>query len=234
MAELNIYGPIGSFGDSDGITAQAFSEDLAQFDPSEDLELYISSPGGVIRDGLTMYGDLVRRPGAVNVHIHGVVGSIASVIAMAGDSITMAQSARYMIHNPMGPSAIAFGGSDTLREAAEHTLRTADVLDGMRDATADVYAARTGSSRAQIVEWMAAETWFNAAESRKHGFADKIAANKALVASSSVKPFAQAITDEDELLEVQQLVESLPIRERQLPSAEAFAFAKAKLQLTTL
>ena len=164
MEELHLYGPIGNVSDSEGITAESFSQTLSEIDSAEPLDLFISSPGGVVRDGLTMYSELVRRPGPVNVHVQGVVGSIASVIAMAGDTITIAESARYMIHNPMGPSAIAFGEADTLRQAAEETLKVADVLDGMRDATADVYAARTGTDREQILEWMAAETWFNSEE----------------------------------------------------------------------
>lgn len=235
MAELNIYGQIGHFNGVKGLTSIEFAQQLAEIDPSEDLSLYMSSPGGVIREGLTMYSDLARRPGMVNIHIHGVVGSIASVMAMAGDTITMAQSAKLMIHNPMGPSALAFGDSDTLREAAEHNIRTAEVLDGMRDETADVYAARTGSSRAQIVEWMAEETWFNAADAKKHGFADAIAPNKQLVAhTTSDTPFAAPIADENELLAVQDLIANLPIRNRQRASEGAYRMAQAKLQLTTL
>lgn len=193
MEELHLYGPIGNVSDSEGITAESFSQTLSEIDPEEPLDLFISSPGGVVRDGLTMYSELVRRPGPVNVHVQGVVGSIASVIAMAGDTITIAESARYMIHNPMGPSAIAFGEADTLRQAAEETLKVADVLDGMRDATADVYAARTGTDREQILEWMAAETWFNSEESMRHGFADKIASNKRMVALAGSDEIVQEV-----------------------------------------
>jgi len=172
------------------------------------------------------------------------VGSIASVIAMAGDTITIAESARYMIHNPMGPSAIAFGEADTLRQAAEETLKVADVLDGMRDATADVYAARTGTDREQILQWMAAETWFNSEESMRHGFADKIASNKRMVAmtksdeiqAENAAPFAEPIATASELEEVQELLKTLPHR---LPptrnvaaSKDLFRLAERKLRLT--
>jgi len=71
MEELHLYGPIGNVSDSEGITAESFSQTLSEIDSAEPLDLFISSPGGVVRDGLTMYSELGRRPGPVNVHVRG-------------------------------------------------------------------------------------------------------------------------------------------------------------------
>jgi hypothetical protein len=56
--------------------------------------------------------------------IQGVAASIASIIPMAGDTITMGQSSQLVIHNPMRPSAIAFG------TAVIWTGRTLPSVDG--------------------------------------------------------------------------------------------------------
>jgi ATP-dependent protease ClpP protease subunit len=77
---------------------------------------------------------------------------------MEGDTITMGQSSRFMIHNPMGPSATAFGSADDLREAADDTLKTAKLLDSVRDTRVDIYAARTRTARNDIDAKMESET----------------------------------------------------------------------------
>ncbi|MBO1996869.1 ATP-dependent Clp protease proteolytic subunit [Staphylococcus epidermidis] len=51
----------------------------------------------------------------------------------------------------------------------------------------DTYAAKTGKDIAAINDWMAAETWFTAAEAKEHGFADEVSeSGKGLCAVESV------------------------------------------------
>ena len=238
MAEINLYGPIGQARDDDGITAAGFRDMLAAVDPDDSLSVFINSPGGGIFDGLTIYQDLVNRPGENHIEIRGVAASIASVIAMAGDTITVGQSSRVMIHNPMGPSAIAFGPAGDLREAAEDTLQTAELLDEIRDTLADVYAARTGTARQQILDWMSAEKWLTAADAIQHGFADKVTPNKSLAASVYPQPIAVAIDKQTELEEVARVARSLTLRtpagsEAKTKAAGALRLAQAKLMLTS-
>ena len=238
MADINLYGEIGGFSE-ESISASRWAEMVADVDPEESLTVYINSPGGSVFDGLTIYQSMASRPGENHIVIQGVAASIASVIAMAGDTITMGQASRYMIHNPMGPSAIAFGTADDLRGAAEDTLRTAELLDSVRDTLADVYAARTGQTRKQLLNWMAEETWLTAAAAKKHGFADKVTPNKTVAASTFAQPVAVAIKDKDDLQEVAALAQSLTLR--QSPAAKStesnqsrLRLAKAKLLLTTM
>jgi ATP-dependent protease ClpP protease subunit len=239
MADINLYGPIGAGGLSgdDGISASAFASQVAEIDDGDALTVYLNSPGGSVFDGLTMYQSLVDRPGENHIVIRGVAASIASVIAMSGDLITMAQSSRLMIHNPLGPSAMAFGTAEDLREAAEDTLQTAQLLDEVRDTLVDVYAARTGQGRKQLLDWMSAETWMNAADAKKHGFADKVTPNKAVTATSYPQPLAVAIADTEELQRVVELARTLTMRAGpQIGAREAghgrLRMAKARLRLT--
>jgi len=232
MADLNIYGPIGGISEG-SISANTFSEMMAGVEKDEDLDIHINSPGGSIFEGLTIYDSLVNHAGHVNIVIQGVAASIASIIAMAGDKITMAQSGRFMIHNPMGPSVMAFGTADKLRDAASETTKIADTLDSIRDSLAGVYAARSGQSQKKILDWMDEQTYFNAADAVKFGFADKVRANKSLAAAANllaIEPIAPVSMEG--LLELEDLARNLKIRNSQVPkpgSAGKLRLAKCKL-----
>jgi len=234
MAEVNIYGPIGYDGE-DGVTSQRWADMVKDVAGDEPLTINVNSPGGSVFDGLTIYQTLVNRPGENHIVIQGVAASIASVIAMAGDTITMGQASRLMIHNPMGPSALAFGTAEDLRDAAADTLQTADLLDSIRDTLVDVYSARTGQDRKQLLDWMAGEKWLTAADAKKHGFADKVTPNKTVTARTFGEFYAKAIEDRDELAELAALAKTITVRTGpELPksSREALRLAKAKMLLT--
>lgn len=215
MAELFIYGFIGD--DIDGVTDRSFQEQYNAVEKTEEIDLKIDSGGGSVWQGLTIYQTMVMHEGPVNVEVRGLAASMASVIAMAGDRIRMHQSSRFMIHNALGPSAIAFGTSKDLRDAAEETLRVADLLDNVTAAIVDVYAARTGVEKQQLRDWMDADTYLGAGESKKHGFADEVIQSKQLAARSVVIPRADAIQNVDELEKVAGLCQGLRLRARQKP-----------------
>ena len=100
---------------------------------------------------------------SVTVYVDGIAASIASVIAMAGDTIHMSKNALMMIHNPWTPAAA--GGSDDLRNLAT-------VLDKIRETIVTVYESKTGMDRETLLAMMEDETWFSAAEAVNFGFAD--------------------------------------------------------------
>lgn len=59
----------------------------------------------------------------------------------------------------------------------------------------DGYVAQTGKPRAEIVDWMKAETWFSAAEAVEAGFADATIATTAAKAEArafNLAPYANA------------------------------------------
>jgi len=227
--ELRLYGEVG--WPEDGFTAETVARQLEGIG-DEDLDVLINSNGGGVFDGVTIYQMLVNHPGMVRVHVQGIAASIASIIAMAGDEIEMAQSSRFMIHNPMGPSAIAFGNSKDLREAAEETNRVANLLDSIRDQMADVYAARTGNTRAAILEWMEAETYFTAQEAMEQGFASSVIPNKKVAASTYPTPIARAMSGEDELQKTYDACQAMTVRvPRRADNSGKVRHMNARLQL---
>jgi len=171
-AVLQIFDQIGEdwFGGS-GVSAKAFSDALQSVGPGP-LVVEINSPGGNVWDGLAIYNMLRGRQAPVTTRVVGIAASIASVIALAGDSIEMAEASLFMIHDPSGMVA---GTSDDMRKMANALDQHAEILAG-------IYTKRTGKTSAQIRAAMTAETWFTAQEAIQFGLADKCTEQLAMAA----------------------------------------------------
>jgi len=109
-ADVFIYGDIGSSWDEESVTAAKFVRDLQNVDATT-INVRINSFGGAVSDALAIYNALNRHPATVNSFVDGVAISAASLIAMAGKTVTMAENAVMMIH---GPSAMAAGNVNTM------------------------------------------------------------------------------------------------------------------------
>lgn len=169
-AELLIYGDVGPSYWGDSVSAVDFAKMLDEVGNVSQLDVRINSYGGDVFDGMTIYRRLVDHPANVTMHIDGIAASIASVIAMAGDKIIIAESGRMMIHDAL---TIAIGNAEEMRA-------TADILDQTSQQIADVYAARTGKTSTEMRDAMRAETWYNGKDAVAAGLATEIAPNKAV------------------------------------------------------
>ena len=130
------------------------------------VNVSINSPGGSVWEGLEIYNILRDYPGKVNVKILGLAASMASVIAMAADEITMPEAAAIMIHKPM-LSMVLGPNSDDLR-------KNADILDKIEGLLISTYKKRLNKSREEIAEMLRAETWLTSNEAYALGLADVI------------------------------------------------------------
>lgn len=90
--------------------------------------------------------------------------SAASVIAMAGTKVCMSPVAMMMVHNP---ATIAIGDTEEMQKAI-------DMLNEVKESIMNAYEIKSGLSRHKISQLMDAETWMNAKEAVKLGFADEI------------------------------------------------------------
>lgn len=159
-AQVHIYAEIGQWG----ITADQFCRDLKDI-TAKTLDVRINSPGGDVFDGIAIHNALTAHPAKIHVFVDGVAASIASVIAMAGDRVTMARGSQMMIHE--GHTAAA-GTADDMR--AQATL-----LDSVSDTIAGFYMSRAGGELAQWRGRMKKETWYSAEEAVAAGLADEVA-----------------------------------------------------------
>lgn len=160
---VSIYDEIGMWG----VTAQDFVDALDSLPATtKTINLHLNSPGGGVFDGLTIANRLIQHPANVAVTVDGTAASIASVIAMAGDTVTMGRGSTMMIHNPSG---LVLGQSADMRQMA-------DLLDKLaRDSIANAYQAKAGPKNGSAEDWldrMAAETWYSGAEAVAVGLAD--------------------------------------------------------------
>ena len=167
-AEISIYDEIGGYG----VTANDFIASLEALGEVSNIDLRISSPGGSIIEGNVIYNAIKRHPANVTVHIDGMAASMASVIAMAGDEIVMAENALLMIHNPW---TVSIGDSEQLR-------KDADLMDKMKSSIINAYS-RSGYDAEELTALMDATTWFTAEEALTADFIDRIDGKLAMAAS---------------------------------------------------
>lgn len=177
MNELLIYGIIGDDYWDESTSAIDVKRQLDAM-PAGDLTVRINSPGGSVFDGFAIFNLINQREGETTVYIDGVAASAASVIAMAGNQILMADNALFMIHDPFTISA---GSADDMRQ-------TADLLDKVKDSIILTYSTQSNLEQESIAEMMAAETWFNATEALEAGFITGTIEGQATV-SNLVQPW---------------------------------------------
>lgn len=146
----------------DEVTPQAFKDELNSGEGN--ITLWINSPGGDVFAAAQIYNMLMDYPYDVTVKIDALAASAASVIAMAGTKVCMSPVAMLMVHNP---ATIAIGDSEEMQKAI-------DMLSEVKESIMNAYEIKSGLSRNKISRLMDAETWMNAKEAKKLGFADEI------------------------------------------------------------
>jgi ATP-dependent Clp protease, protease subunit len=172
--ELLLYGDISSstwWGDE--VTPIAFAQDLKSLGDISTLNIYINSGGGDVFAGQAIYSMLKRHPAQKNVYIDGLGASIASVIAMAGDTVFMPKNAMMMIHKAW---TMAIGNANDLRKLA-------DDMDKIDESILTTYQDKTGLEPEKIIDMVNAETWLTAEEAVALGFADIIEGTRQIAAS---------------------------------------------------
>ena len=146
----------------DDVTPALFREELNA--GTGNITVWINSPGGDCVAAAQIYNMLMDYPHDVTVKIDALAASAASVIAMAGTKVCMSPVAMMMIHNP---ATVAIGDTEEMQKAI-------DMLNEVKESIMNAYEIKSGLSRHKISQLMDAETWMNAKEAVKLGFADEI------------------------------------------------------------
>lgn len=146
-----------------GVSAEGLIEQLSEM-AADTINVRINSPGGAVFEAVAIYNTLVSHPATINVYVDALAASAASIVAMAGDTITMMVGSQMMIHDALG---IEMGNAADMRAMA-------DFLDQQSNNIASIYAAKAGGD---VTDWrnlMLAETWLFAQEAVDLGLADAI------------------------------------------------------------
>ncbi len=179
-AEIWIYEDIGMNWFGDGLTSKQFAKDINALGTAvEKITVHIDSGGGNVFDGITIYNVLKQHKARVVIHIDGLAASIASVIAMAGDEINIAENAMMMIHEGQG---IAMGPASELRAVA-------DLLDKVNDSIIIAYMKHATVDEEKIIALMAAETWMSAEQAIEYGLADQLTESLEIAAHCDLARF---------------------------------------------
>ena len=166
-AEILIYGDIGDSWWGESVTASQFVKDINALS-ADQITVRINSYGGSVHDGVAIHNAMKRHSATIDVQIDGLAASIASLIAMAGDKVTIAENALLMIHAPLTG---VWGNAVSLREAA-------DMLDTHSRAVATSYASKSGKSAEDVLALLSdgKDHWFTAAEALAEGYVDAVGA----------------------------------------------------------
>lgn len=181
-AELYFYGDIvssewGKWEDSDTCPEDVRSF-LKEIEGVKNLNIYVNSGGGSVFAGLAIYNMLKRNKGNKIVYVDGLAGSIASVIAMAGDRIVIPSNAFLMIHKPWNG---VYGNANDFRKMA-------DDLDRIEEGIMNVYAEnlKEGVDIEIIREMVNAETWLNGEKTSEYFNVEVTEENKGVACTSDL------------------------------------------------
>lgn len=186
VADLYLYNVIDDFA-YEGYTdsAESILKDLNDLGNIKTLNVYINSPGGSVFEGISIKNMLDRQKQKgcfINVVIDGLAASIASIIAMAGDKITMPSNALMMIHRA---SCGCWGNSDDMKKQIE-------VLDKIDLVLTNTYVTRSGgllTEEAVKDMFDSGDTWLTAEEAKSYGLCDEITKSLEVAACAEVTKY---------------------------------------------
>lgn len=173
-AEIRIYGTINSSADKlkawygkdnvSDVSAFGFAKEIEGLDV-DTINVCINSYGGEVAEALAIYSALTRHKAEVHTFNDGFCCSAATIIFCAGAKRTAGKLSLMMIHNCR--SYVGYADSDGLRKAAEDN-------DKINGASIQAYKSVSNLPEETIRQMMDKETWLDADECVKYGFATDI------------------------------------------------------------
>ncbi|WP_409346754.1 head maturation protease, ClpP-related [Paenibacillus sp. MBLB4367] len=220
---LFIYGEIVSYQwDDSDTTAQSFKKDLDALGDIGTLHVYVNSPGGSVFEGVAIHNILKRHKAKINIYVDGLAASIASVIAMAGDTIHMPENSMMMVHNPW---TMAWGNATDFRKAA-------DDLDRIGASMSESYLSKAGDKMEPdtLKNLLDNETWLSAKECFDYGFCDVVGEANQAAACVSEELFAKYRNVPEKVAQISQRspetkADELKLREEMIKEARQNAEA---------
>nr|YP_009749856.1 clp protease proteolytic subunit [Cosmos bipinnatus]QIJ46194.1 clp protease proteolytic subunit [Cosmos bipinnatus] len=138
-------------------------------DDTQDLYLFINSPGGWVIPGVALYDTMQFVQPDVHTICMGSAASMGSFILVGGEitkRLAFPHACRVMIHQPAGSfSEVATG---------EFILEVGELLK-LRETLTRVYVQRTGKPLWVVSEDMERDVFMSATEAQAYGIVDLVA-----------------------------------------------------------
>lgn len=142
--------------------------------PDEEVDIAVSSPGGYVDEGLTIY-QLIKDHGHVNVHILGMTASIATVLCMGAKHVDMSVGSTMLIHNAStGVAVWESANKAKLDELIKDWQKQRDDLDTIDKVIASVYAQKSGKTSDEILAQMDKGSWLSPQQALEMGLVDEV------------------------------------------------------------
>ncbi|MCH2140286.1 MAG: ATP-dependent Clp protease proteolytic subunit [Phycisphaerales bacterium] len=141
---------------------------LANEDPSADINLYVTSPGGSVTAGLGVIDTMNFVPCDVATFVIGQAASMGSLIACSGakGKRCTLPHAKNLMHQPLLAGVLEGQATDLEIEARE--------MVRLRDVLYRIYSNATGRSDEQIAEDCERNCWLDADGMLEYGLVDRV------------------------------------------------------------
>ena len=149
--------------DNAKIKTTSVSDVTSQLTGKEDIKIICNSIGGDVFAGSEIYTALKKYQGKIDAEVI-FAASIATVIVMAADKISMTPTGQFMIHNV----STSVEGDYRDMEKSAQTLRNMNAM------IASSYKSRMKVSDEELAKMMDNETWLNAQQAKDLGLIDEI------------------------------------------------------------
>ena len=151
-------------------SARAVVQQILYFDSlnSDEITLYINSPGGSISAGLAIYDAMQFAKSDIRTVCMGQAASFGAVLLAAGakGKRDIWENARVMIHQPLIMGNMVGVASD-IEIQAEEMLRIKGIMN-------NILAKHTGQNVEKVEKDTDRDTFLSAEDTVKYGLADKV------------------------------------------------------------
>jgi len=158
------------WGEVSDDSAESVVKKIIYFDgqSSDDITLFLNSPGGVISSGLAIYDAMQYARSDIKVVCMGLAASMGAVLLCAGQKGKRSawENARVMIHQPL-ISGSFFGPASDIQIQAEEMIRVRERLN-------QILAHHSGKTVKKIEEDTDRDYFMSAQEALEYGLIDEV------------------------------------------------------------
>lgn len=173
MKKLSINGFIGTDPMASVFGYETFGEkELNDFlstvtDEDKEIEITINSGGGSVDTGWLIYDKLVNSGKEITTIGEGMVGSIATIIFLAGKKRKMYKNSTFFIHMP-------YAMADGTPLTSDRAQKLSEELSLEDEKIINLYLEKSNLQREEIVSMMEKETRINSEKALEYGFVNEV------------------------------------------------------------
>lgn len=192
MSEILFYGEIGW-----EISARDIAEQVSAADPAEPIVLRVNSGGGSVLDGLAILSALSRHPAGFHARIEGLAASMAAVISIQAEHVSIPADGWMMFHRIRG-------GGGTAPELVDQARR----MEQMEANLVSFLSDRMGEDPESVVAMLDSEIWMSGSQAGESNLVHEVTAAAVMAASLPRSEFGHAPPEAREYLDTKVILDN--------------------------